>query len=74
MVAIWKETDKHFYYGETSLFDPNVWHGKGIAFFKETKSLYECWFVNNKRQGRGRFISNNKHIYLGDWFEGYRHG
>jgi hypothetical protein len=46
-----------FYYGETSLDDPDVLHGKGIMLVKDGyNSLYECWFVNNKRKGRGRMM------------------
>lgn len=65
MKPIWKENDKLIYYGETSLTNPGKMHGKGILIFKEEKLLFECWFLNNQRNGKGRRITDNGSVYDG---------
>jgi len=37
MKAVWKEYDYCYYYGEVSLDNPSIWHGKGIRLGKEDK-------------------------------------
>jgi len=34
MKAVWKEYDKYYHYGEFSLADPTIRHGKGIKLLK----------------------------------------
>ncbi len=75
MKAVWKEYVNSFYYGETSLADPTLMHGKGIIIFKDApNALYECWWVNDNGHGKGRWITNDKHIYEGENSNGKRHG
>jgi hypothetical protein len=75
MGAVWIETDNSYYYGETSLADSNVFHGKGIIIFKEEPNqMFECWWNNNKRNGRGRMIKKDGHMYEGEFLYNKRHG
>jgi hypothetical protein len=37
MKAVWKEYDNCYYYGEVSLDDPRICHGKGICLYKDCK-------------------------------------
>ena len=74
MRAVWKENDDFYFYGETSLADPNLWHGKGILVCKEGLSLSECWRVNGKRHGKGRWIDDDKKMYVGEYLDDYLHG
>jgi len=74
MNSFWIENDDYYYYGQTSLADPTLMHGKGIYIGKESKPLFECWYVNGKRQGRGRWIGNNKEMYVGEYLNDKRHG
>jgi len=61
-----RENDQLIFYGETSLANTSHFHGKAIIFYKSDKRLFECWFVNNKIQGKARRISDSKNYYEGD--------
>ena len=75
MKAVFIEEENCFYYGETSLNDPNKYQGKGILVFKNGyNSLYECWWVNDKRKGKGRMIDKTECIYDGEWANGKKNG
>jgi hypothetical protein len=43
--------------------------------FKDgNKALYECWFVNNSKNGKGRMIRDDNTIYEGEFVDGKFHG
>lgn len=47
--------DNGYYCGEWTVGD-EYRHGRGV-FFTEDKNLYEGFWINNKRNGRGRLIT-----------------
>lgn len=50
--------------------------GKGfyLSLDEPGSYYYEGWFQNKKKQGKGRRITKEKHIYTGDWVEDRRTG
>ena len=50
MKAVWKENYGIYFYGEYSLADPSLKHGKMIKLYVGTMFppyLEMCWYVNN---------------------------
>ena len=73
--ASWIEKDWGFYYGETSLTNNNFGFGRGIGIGKKPPfALYEGWWKNDCKHGRGRRITDDQHMYEGNFTDGYRNG
>ena len=45
-------------------------HGKGTLYNKNGKVIYEGEFVNDKEEGKGKYIYENGNYYLGHWMNG----
>lgn len=59
--------DSH-YMGQISK-DSNLREGMGVCVY-ENKRIYEGFWLNDKRQGRGFEIFSNGSTYIGDYKEG----
>ena len=49
-------------------------HGKGIEYYKDGNIKYEGDFVNDKREGKGKYIWEDGEYYIGEWLNDYMHG
>lgn len=66
-----KESYKgEWYEGYKSGFGVYTYPGTG----KKSAKRYAGEFVMNKRHGRGEMLYNNNDKYVGDWFNGVKHG
>ncbi len=75
MIGILMEDDDHnIYLSEVSKPDLCKIHGKCIVFNKNEQTLYEGWFNNDIRSGKGRLIDNYSRTYEGEWNDGLFHG
>ena len=49
-------------------------HGKGIIYYKNGNIMYDGEYVNDKREGNGKYIYENGEYYIGEWKNDLRHG
>ena len=55
------------YYGQW-IKGTQIREGKGI-YITHDRKLSEGWFMNNKLNGRSRFINTNGNYYIGEWVD-----
>ena len=49
-------------------------NGKGIIYYKNGKIKYDGEFINDKLEGKGKYISENGDYYIGEFKKGLKHG
>ena len=52
----------------------NKFEGQGIFVWSNDGSIYEGYYRNGMRNGRGRYIYYNGDVYEGAWRDDKRHG
>ena len=63
--------DGKYYIGQ---FSNNLRNGKGIVYYKNGSIKYEGDFVNDKKEGNGKYINKLGDYYIGEWKEDEKNG
>ena len=63
--------DGEYYIGQ---FKNGLRHGKGTMYYSNGNIMYEGDWVNDKREGNGKYIDENSNYYIGQWKNDLKHG
>ena len=48
--------------------------GKGKEYYSNGNIKYDGEFINDKREGKGKFIWEDGEYYIGEWKDALKHG